>query len=218
VGGFQSAVDYLRRSLTIKEKVLGAEHPDVVPTLVWLATAIHRQNKRENFETAVGYLNRALAIGEKKQGPESVDVAQPLAVLGELECSRKQSKGLAHLQRALDIREKKLPVGSPLIAITLKEIGEAYLNLRQPLKATPRLEQASKLLESSQRDPSELAQTRFLLARALWDTNSDRERAITLAQQARTVFLKAGKRNREDLRQVEAWLSSRLKPQAALSL
>jgi hypothetical protein len=73
------------------------------------------------------------------------------------------------------------------------------------------------LLNSREVAPSKLAWARFLLARALWDSHSDREQAIDLAQEARAALLKPGKVKSEELRQVEAWLSKRAKARTDFS-
>src|SRR5262249_611226 len=73
------------------------------------------------------------------------------------------------------------------------------------------LERAAKLFGDKKGDPSNLAWIRFLLARALWDTDSDRGRAVVLAQEARAAWLKIGNAKSGNVREVEAWLSPRLK-------
>jgi hypothetical protein len=47
------------------------------------------------------------------------------------------------------------------------------------------------------------------MARALWDSRSERDRAVALSEQARDALLKAGKAKTKLYREVEAWLSSR---------
>jgi len=216
-GDLQSALDYYRRALAIKEKVLGPEHPELTTTLANLAQALHRQNKTRNFQLETDYLNRALAIREKTS-PASDDVADILGELGVIESERKLPEALVHLKRALEIRENALPADSPLIGITLSQLGEAYLNFGQPHEAKVRLERAWKLLEPSKRAPSDLGWTQFQLARALWDTHSSPERAIALAQESRAVFAKESKGKSQRLREVEAWLSRNPRLQAKLSL
>ncbi len=60
-------------------------------------------------------------------------------------------------------------------------------------------------------DPTELAATRFALARALWEAPAeqgrDRARAHELAELARTAYAEAGKKSAKELSEVETWLS-----------
>lgn len=57
--------------------------------------------------------------------------------------------------------------------------------------------------------PEDLAETRFTLARALWDTPADqgrdRERALALASLARTALAELGEDSRQELEEVETW-------------
>jgi len=213
-GDTRSAVQHLRRVLVIREKALGPDDPEVATTLQNLGFGLYELNNGENFEIAIGYLRRALAIREKALGPESPGAADVLAKLGLIESERRQTIGLAHLQRALGIREKNFPEESPVIGNTLASLGEAYLDLKRPLEARPRLERALHLLESSQGDPTKVAWTRFQLARALWDSRADREHALFMAAQSRAALLEAGKAKRKMFQKVQAWLSRRLRPQA----
>jgi tetratricopeptide (TPR) repeat protein len=211
-----SALEHFRRALAIQERVPDeAENPDTATTLLNLALALSEQQKRGNFDIAVSYLHRALAIREKTSGPESPDAAYVLAALGRIVHEKEPKRALEYLQRALDIREKRLPANSPMIAVTRTELGRVYLYQRQPMEARHQLEMASQLLESSPADPMYLASTQFLLARALWDGHSDRERAIDLAQQARASMVKAGRAKSKTFRELDAWLSARLKLQAS---
>src|SRR5262249_39272048 len=125
---------------------------------------------------------------------------------------------LAHLQRGLEIEEKTLPADSPLIGATLMRMGEGYLNLKQPSEAKRALERALKLLESSEGNLTASAWGRFLLARALWDTDSDREQAVALAHDAASALVKAGRGKSEKFREVQGWLSTKRSLQARVSL
>src|SRR5262249_18349559 len=142
-GDLQSALQHLRRSVAMGEKLLSPLHPELTQPLRNLALTLFEQNKQENLEAAVGYLKRALRIQERAVGTHSPAVAEILVHLGWIECQGKQRNGLAYLQRALDIQEKTLSASSWLIALTLVKFGEAYLSLKQPHEAKPMLERAS---------------------------------------------------------------------------
>ena len=101
-----------------------------------------------------------------------------------------------------------MPADSLLIPATLADIADVHLRLRQPLEAKRVLERAL-LLQSNGNPPTNVARTKFLMARALWDVNSDKERAVTLSEAARAELLEAGRRKTRIYRQLEAWLASR---------
>ena len=68
-------------------------------------------------------------------------------------------------------------------------------------------ERALALREGRALAPSLLAGTRFVLARALWDSGRDRGRAVRQARLAADAY--AGADAAEELREVEAWLAAR---------
>ena len=54
---------------------------------------------------------------------------------------------------------------------------------------------------------SDVAGARFALARALWESGTDRERSIAEAKLARDAHRRAGKGSVKALADVEAWLA-----------
>ena len=67
VGNYVEAEPLFVRALEIREKQLGAEHPDTAGSLNNLAGLYYHQGK---YGEAAGYMKRALAIVEKALGPE----------------------------------------------------------------------------------------------------------------------------------------------------
>ena len=72
---YAEAEPLYQRSLAIREKALGPEHPDVVSDLNGLALPYGNQGR---YADAEPLLNRALAICEKALGPEHPVVATVL--------------------------------------------------------------------------------------------------------------------------------------------
>ncbi len=206
---YQPALERLERAVAMAEKGSGVAHPDLAQMLANLALAVSERHGRGDFELAQGYLRRTLTIREKAVGPESPDLAPFLVDFAEVLKERQPKKALDYLERSLQIRQKSLPPDSPLIPATFADMGDVYLRLRQPLEAKRVLERALQLFQSSGSDSASIPRTRFLMARALWDTHSDREQALTLSRQARDELLKAGRSKSKIYRDVEAWLSLR---------
>jgi tetratricopeptide (TPR) repeat protein len=69
-GKYGEAEEFLKRALVIREKALGASHPDVGQTLSNLANVYRDQGKHTE---AVGLFKRALAIREKALGASHLD-------------------------------------------------------------------------------------------------------------------------------------------------
>ena len=68
----------------------------------------------------------------------------------------------------------------------LEDLGEVYLARDQPAPCIPLARRAVELIEALGKgsDPQELADGRYLIARAMWDAHQDRPRARALAVQA----------------------------------
>ena len=74
-GRYAEAEPLYKRSLTIFEKALGPNHPDVATSLNNLAELYNKQSRYAEVEPL---FKRSLAIGEKALGPNHPDVANYL--------------------------------------------------------------------------------------------------------------------------------------------
>ena len=105
-GNYAEAAPLLQRSLAIREKALGPEHPDVATSLNNLAGLYQAQG---NYAEAAPLFQRSLAIWEKALGPEHPDVALSLNNLAELyRAQGNYAEAAPLLQRSLAIWEKTL--------------------------------------------------------------------------------------------------------------
>jgi eukaryotic-like serine/threonine-protein kinase len=106
------------------------------------------------------------------------------------------------------ILAKALGPDHPYTAMALFGIGEADVNLGRPAKAIPTLERALTIRAvPGATDPLDLAETKYTLARALWDAKRDRARARTLATEARRLFEDSD--DKDAARVVDEWLRVR---------
>ena len=94
------------------------------------------------------------------------------------------------------IWERELGLEDRNLAYALTGIGISYLAENDPGSALAPLERAFKIREAHEVDRSRRAETRFALARSLWEANRDRMRARTLAEQAREGYAKGERRRR----------------------
>ena len=86
-------------------------------------------------------------------------------------------------------------------------LGMTYVESGRPDKAVEVLERGFATLEKNQISPDTQAETRFNLAVALWDVGDERERAIALAREARS--LTDPKLFAEQSAAIDAWLGER---------
>jgi tetratricopeptide (TPR) repeat protein len=144
---FGEAIPLAERTLDIREKALGAMHPDVAESLSNLAQLYQSQGAHAKAEPL--YV-RALDIREKALGLMHPDVAQSLNSLGEFYSDQgAYAKAEPLLVRALDIREKALGPMHPDVANSLNNLGELYLAKGAYPKAEPLLVRALDIHEKA---------------------------------------------------------------------
>jgi tetratricopeptide (TPR) repeat protein len=123
------------RSLEIREKALGPEHPDTAMSLNNLASIYEEQGQ---FKDAEPLSKRALAIREKALGPEHPDTAASLNNLASIYQEQGRFKDAEPLwKRALAIREKALGPEHPDTAMSLNNLAYVYQEQGQFKDAEP---------------------------------------------------------------------------------
>jgi tetratricopeptide (TPR) repeat protein len=203
-GAYDEAKALNERALAIHEKALGPEHPSVAGSLTNLAN-VHEATGA--YDEAKALLERAVAIREKALGPEHPDMAMSLTSLATVHMATgAYDEAKALLMRAVAILEKALGVEHPDVAYPLVGLATVALAQHRPIDALPLAQRAVALREKGGVATGFLAEARFVLAQALWespvDEGRDRARAVTLAKQARDVFRDLGK----GFAEVEQWL------------
>jgi tetratricopeptide (TPR) repeat protein/tRNA A-37 threonylcarbamoyl transferase component Bud32 len=208
MGAHEEAKALHEQALAITEKALGPEHPDVAASLNNLGNSYETQGEHEKAKALHA---RALAIREKAFGPEHPDVAQSLNNLGNsYESMGAHEEAKALFERGLAIREKALSPNHPDVASSLIGLARIALVQRQQADAVMLANRAVRVREAGNAPAEDLAESRFVLARALWDAPAgqgrDHDRASALARQARDAFRKV-KRNGKELAEAEAFLA-----------
>ena len=111
-----------RRMLTIREKALGPDHPDVAQSLNNLAAIFIKQRK---YAEAEQFAKRSLAIVEKALGPEHPGIAANLTTLAEVELARGRPREAEILfNRSLSLTEKSLGPENPAVAVVLMKYAD----------------------------------------------------------------------------------------------
>jgi tetratricopeptide (TPR) repeat protein len=182
-GAYSRARPLYERALSIRQKVLGPEHPDTATSLDDLATLLHNQGE---LSGARPLYERALSIREKVLGPEHPDTATSLGKLATLlEAQGALAAARPLHERALWIREKVLGPEHPLTATSLDDFAFLLQGLGELAVARPLFERALSIREkalgpehrntarslnnvaSLLKDQGELAAARPLFERAL---------------------------------------------------
>jgi tetratricopeptide (TPR) repeat protein len=144
-GDYLAARPLFESALTIREKLLGPEHPDTATALNDLGHLLQAQG---DFAGTRPLHERALAIREKLLGPEHPDTSQSLNNLALLLKTQGDLAGARSLyERALAIREKVLGPEHPRTAISLSHFARLLQAEGDLMGARPLLKRALAIHE-----------------------------------------------------------------------
>ncbi len=132
---YEQAEPLLQRALAIRERVLGADHPDTASSLIDLARLYKDQGK---YEEAEPLFQRALEIRERVLGADHPDTAtslNSLALLYNFQGKYEEAESL--FQRALEIRERVLGADDSETATSLNDLALHYDTQGKYEKAEP---------------------------------------------------------------------------------
>jgi tetratricopeptide (TPR) repeat protein/predicted Ser/Thr protein kinase len=203
-GDLAGAAEHFKKAIAIREKVLGATHPDVALPLGNLAAVEQAQG---HIDAATRDLERALKILEEVYGPDHPQVALTVHNLGEFARDRKDcTAAVAYYTRALTIFEKLGPE-HPYVALPTVGRAQCYVDMGRPKDGIVDAQRAVDIFTKQGGDPAQLAEAKFALARSLWAANTDRPRALALAQEARKAFAAAGPLGVPALKEIDAWIA-----------
>jgi len=190
------------QAIALKEKVLGKEHPDIGISEANIAIAFEGMGR--NLE-ALAHVNRSVEILERTLGNGHPELAVSLVDQGEiLNVLGRHQEAYKAFEHASRIWEEE--VGPETVAMTyaLHGIGTTYLAEGKAKEAIAPLRRAYELRKAKDPEPSRRAEASFALARALWESDRDRARARSLAQEAAKDYTTST--SKTELAAVEAWL------------
>jgi serine/threonine protein kinase/tetratricopeptide (TPR) repeat protein len=204
-GRKDASLRFNEQALALKQKALGQEHPDVGISEGNVAITLEDMGREQE---ALAHVNRSIEILSHALGAEHPGVATQLSNRGEiLNALGRYREARQSFEGARIIWERELGLDHRNLAYVLTGIGESYLAERDALNALAPLERAWKIREAKETAPARQGETRFALARALWDSERDRRRAGTLAQEARDAYAQAGDTSK--VSDVDSWLAQR---------
>jgi len=142
---YSQAEELFRKVLAIRERVVGAEHPDVAESLSDLAIF---SSYRGNYAQTELLYQRSLAIFEKTLGPEHPTVAKVLQFLATHYHHRGKYAQVGPLyQRALAILKKTLGAEHAEVAENLNDLARLYVLEGKYAQAEPLYQQSLFLYE-----------------------------------------------------------------------
>jgi CHAT domain-containing protein/Tfp pilus assembly protein PilF len=147
-GKYDEARPLVERVLEIREKVLGADHPDVAQSVNDLARYYYYY--KGDYARAEPLYQRALAIREKVLGPEHPDVAASLNNLALIYSDRGDyAKAEQFYDRALIVGQKALGYEHPDVAVFLTSFAKLYYERGEYEMAEPHFERALAIWEKA---------------------------------------------------------------------
>ncbi|HVS81667.1 MAG TPA: CHAT domain-containing tetratricopeptide repeat protein [Pyrinomonadaceae bacterium] len=139
-GKYTEALPLAEKALELRERVLGAEHPDLVYPLLNLASINYFKG---DYAKGEALCLRGLMIAERALGPEHLLVGRVLYNLALFYGARSDEAGaeMAY-QRAIVIQEKVLGPDHPLITSSLVMLATVYREKGDFVRAEPLLQRA----------------------------------------------------------------------------
>jgi len=203
-GDLAGAQEQLELAVRQYGELLGKNHPRVGVAHSNLGNVMTRRGQyvdaQARFELARTILGAGLGHDHFHVGVTHNNLGDVLQLRGQPVAARE------HYDRAVAIFTASFGADAPPLAFPLTGTGECLVALGKPAEAVPTLERALALRAAD--DRTELARTRFALARALWPEPSSRPRARELATRARDDYRAASLTHARELGDVEAWLGA----------
>lgn len=143
------AETHYERALAIREKILGAEHPDIVTNLLNLGALL---NQRGNPSRATELLRRAIAIHARTDNPDGEFLVHAMnELVTALAASSRRTGDYAEItdvfKKLAELCEQSLGGDELALALTLHNLGEICRQRNQLSAAREFLERALALRE-----------------------------------------------------------------------
>ena len=204
-GRKDSAVKAMKEGLVLKEKALGPDHPDVAVSEGNLGLTLKEMGANQE---ALAHVDRGIALQEKALGAGHSELATDFSNRGEiLNALGRYHEARESFQRALSVWERELGPDNLNLGYALTGIGLSHLAEGNPASALVPLERAFRIRSAQETEPSRRAETAFALAQALWASNRNRNRARSLAEQAKEDYERTAAKTK--LSEVARWISDR---------
>jgi tetratricopeptide (TPR) repeat protein/predicted Ser/Thr protein kinase len=196
------AEDYFQKAHSVLRDHYGPLFPNTAGTLVSLAIV---SKERGRYAEALQRNQEARSVFERNFGRDHPYVSMTFTNDAEIYLLQKRyEEALETYRQSLAIDQKILGATHPDVAYSWQGIGLALRGLGRSREAVEPLSRAVALRQSGEVGPELLAESRWALAQALWESGGDRRRALDLARQAADGFAAVGRPNNR--REITDWL------------
>jgi tetratricopeptide (TPR) repeat protein len=171
-----------------------------------LAMMLNSQG-HDGHKRAIEHFETAAALVRKTSGPESIPLAVLLINYGQIKSEDNVEVSLGMLGESRRIFEKHKDKRAGAVATAMSIVA---WNAKRYEDARRSSEEALLLLDKNS-PPNQIAHTKSILARAIWETNGDKKRAREVAQEARDAFAKLGPSGAASVKALDTWLAKHKK-------
>jgi len=204
-GETQAALDDSFKALELTQKVNRPNSLEVIDLLESLAAT---EVDAGDYAAAVKFADQALEAIRSCCGEHNPKLGHPLSVRGEaLARAGKLIEGERDLRRSIELF---IEIGGPWkdwTAYPMTALGKDLLAQHRAGEAVPILQRALATREKTEPNAELIAETRFALARALWDVGAERPRAQALAEEALAAYRKLP-RHAAQVAEIDRWMAS----------
>ncbi|NMO16580.1 tetratricopeptide repeat protein [Pyxidicoccus fallax] len=206
-GRMAEALPVYERSLEVARK---SDGPESMGVAIIYSNVGFLFFQLEDWDKSQEYFHQSLAIRQKRFGAYDVGLVPPLRLISRAQLRQQRfDDAVRSIQRAVDIMLMQQDDSRGLWTLLLNDLGSALIKAGRPLEAVAPLERALAGWERAQPQTGQRSDTLFLLARALWESGKDRERALRLAREARAKLTGDDPSRSLSVERVDAWLAER---------
>jgi tetratricopeptide (TPR) repeat protein len=207
VGRNEESLEVGRRTIEVQREIYGDDRPEVGIAMLNFGSTLAIM---ERWEEARAPIEEGVAMLERHLGPEHEYVSTGLDTLATvLEELGEHVPALELTTRALAIREATFGPNHRSVGVTLHNLGAAYERRGNDEAALAHYERARAVFEALESPPTTSAETNLALARVVWRTGGDRERARRLAREAHEQFAaRPDSLAADGLAEAAAWLAA----------
>jgi tetratricopeptide (TPR) repeat protein len=202
-GKLDEALQVARRAVAIAERVMGVDDSMLVGLLFELGLV---ELRLARFSDAESHLRRASAIASKVFAPDDSRQMNVIAALADSRALQSRWREAAALYEQAIPALQRRPGLHKQLGITETSYARVLIELHQPSRAIASLERLARTRE--QQRPQLRPMIDLTLARALWESGGDRQRACQLASDAHASAMQTTGMSPRDLEQIENWLAS----------
>jgi tetratricopeptide (TPR) repeat protein len=202
-GDLAAGIAAYEQAIAVLETTYAKTSREVMDPMVNLAIAYRRHHDLKRAEATLReVIARASTVGDEGTRAMALDS------LGSVADDRGDyNAGVVSRVQALAALEH---ADNPYLqASALYNLSDDYLHLGQPQRAIDPLERSLAIIDRDPTAAEDGAMVRLELARALWDGQRDRARAVQLARDARAALARISTPGALELRpKVDAWLAA----------